>query len=196
MFQFKIPLLLTFFIPLLLGIFWLTNNSRAATETPVYQVNRTDGKFEVRDYPELRLATTTMPTGEMNSGFGQLFRFITGGNQSSEKIAMTTPVLIDTADEARTMSFIMPKLTVEKGLPKPSENNVTLGQIAPTRFAVFRFSGGRSVENEKIAITQLTQWLLSQKITAKGAPLFAYYDPPWTPTFMRRNEVFMRIQAP
>ncbi len=194
--QFKIPLLITFVIPLILGIFWLTNNSRAATETPDYQVIRTEGKFEVRDYPELRLATTTMPTGEMNSGFGQLFRFITGNNQSAEKIAMTTPVLIDTADEKRTMSFIMPKLTIENGLPKPSGENITLGQIAPTRFAVLRFSGGRSVENEKKATAQLSQWLLSQKITAKGSPLFAYYDPPWTPTFMRRNEVLIRIQAP
>ena len=62
---------------------------------------------------------------------------------------------------------------------------------------MLRFAGGRTVENEKAAIEKLTAWLEGQKLAGKGDPIFAYYDPPWTPVFLRRNEVMIRIrQAP
>ena len=130
---------------------------------------------------------------DMNGGFGMLFRFITGSNEGSEKIAMTAPVLIDTTKEKKTMSFIMPKQAVENGVPKPMGGSVTLGKVEAARFAVLRFDGGRTAENEKAAIEKLNVWLGAEKLAAKGAPTFAYYDPPWTPTFLRRNEVMIRI---
>jgi len=182
-------------LPVFLGAFWFVSNSRAASESPEYQVVRTDGKFELRDYPALTVATTPMETDGMNGGFGELFRFITGTNAGAEKIEMTSPVLIDTAKERKTMSFIMPKSTVEKGVPKPAGEAVTLGKMEAARFAVLRFDGGRSAENEQGAIEKLKTWLGAQKITGKGAPMFAYYDPPWTPIFLRRNEVLIRIDA-
>ena len=52
---------------------------------------------------------------------------------------------------------------------------------------------GERQRNEKAAIERLTTWLDGQKIAGKGAPMFAYYDPPWTPVFLRRNEVMIRI---
>jgi hypothetical protein len=189
----KVPLILTVLIPLTLAIFWLVSTSRAATETPEYKVIRTEEKFEIRDYPELILATTPMEDGEMNGGFRQLFRFITGSNEGAQKIDMTAPVLIDTAKDKKKMSFIMPKKAVEKGVPKPAGDKVTLGKVEAARFAVLRFAGGRTAENERAAIEKLKAWLDGQKIAGKGEPLFAYYDPPWTPTFMRRNEVMIRI---
>ncbi len=189
----KLTILLA--LALLIGLagFWFVGNSRAATETPDYKVIRTDGKFEIRDYPALTLATTPMEGADMNGGFGQLFKFITGSNEAKEKIAMTSPVLIDTAKEARTMSFIMPKGTVEKGVPKPAGESVSLGKIDAARFAVLRFPGGRSAENEAKAIGKLKECLDAQTIQGRGEPVFAYYDPPWTPTFLRRNEVMIRL---
>lgn len=177
-------------------LLWLVKNSRAATETPEYKVVRKDGKFEIRDYPALTLAGTSMEGADMDSGFMRLFRFIAGKNEGGEKIAMTSPVLIDSTAEKRTMSFIMPKKTIEKGVPKPSGDKVALGTIEAARFAVFRFQGGRSAKNEKKAAEKLKEWLEAQKLTGKGAPIFAYYDPPWTPTPMRRNEVMVRITRP
>lgn len=85
-----------------------------------------------------------MGVGEVDRGFMQLFRFITGSNESAEKIAMTSPVLIDYAKGRQTMSFIMPKKAVEKGLPKPADEGVTLSKVKPARFAVLRFAGGRN----------------------------------------------------
>jgi hypothetical protein len=186
-------LLLTLTTTITLAAFWLVSNSRAATETPDYTVINTDEKFQIRDYPALTIATTSMKDDEMNGGFRQLFRFITGKNETSEKIEMTSPVLIDTAKERKTMSFIMPRKTVEKGVPKPLGENVIMGKVEASRFAVFRFTGRRTEKNEKAAIEKLQVWLDGQKIAAKSDPLFAYYDPPWTPTFMRRNEVMIRI---
>ena len=193
----KLPILLAILLPVAAAVFWLVNTSRAATETPDYKVIRTDEKFEIRDYPALTIATTQMNDDGMNGGFGQLFRFITGKNEGSEKIEMTSPVLIDTAKDKKTMSFIMPRKAVEKGVPKPAWDSVSLGKVEASRFAVLRFAGGRTVENEKAAIEKLTTWLEGQKIAGKGDPIFAYYDPPWTPVFLRRNEVMIRIrQAP
>lgn len=189
----KIPLLLVIALPVAIAAFWLVSTSRAGSETPDYKIVRTDEKFEIRDYPALSVATTPMEGGEMNRGFGRLFRFITGGNEGAEKIEMTSPVLIDTAKDRRTMSFIMPRRTVEKGVPKPAGENVKLGKVEAARFAVLRFGGERTAENEKAGIEKLTTWLAGQTIVGKSDPIFAYYDPPWTPTFLRRNEVMIRI---
>ncbi len=189
----KMLLITAIVVLVALAAFWLVSTSRAATETPEFKVVRTDGKFEIRDYPALTVVTTPMEGAEMNGGFGKLFRFITGNNEGSEEIAMTSPGLIDTTMDKKTMSFIMPKKAVEKGVPKPSGGSVTLGKLQAARFAVLRFGGGRTAENEKTAIEKLQARLDAEKLTGKGAPTFAYYDPPWTPTFMRRNEVMVSI---
>ncbi len=189
----KMPLIIAIFLLVALAAFWLVSTSRAATENPEYKVIRTDGKFEIRDYPTLTVATTQMEGKEMNGGFGKLFRFISGSNDAKEKIAMTAPVLIDTSKDKRTMSFIMPVKTVDKGVPKPSGESVTLGKVQAARFAVLRFDGGRTEENETSAIEKLKARLDAEKLKGKGAATFAYYDPPWTPTFMRRNEVMICI---
>ncbi len=186
----KMPLIAAAALLLAPAAFWLVSTSRAATETPDYKVVRTDGKFEIRDYPA---PTTSMEGEEMNGGLGKLFRFITGSNEGSEKIAMTAPVLIDTTNDKRTMSFIMPKEAVEKGVPKPAGESVTLGKVEATKFAVLRFDGGRTAENENAAAAKLQAWLDAEKLSGQGAPTFAYYDPPWTPTFLRRNEVMIRV---
>jgi hypothetical protein len=185
-------------IILLIGLaaFWLVSASKAATETPEYKVVREDGKFEIRDYPALTVAITPMKEEGMNDGFRELFRFISGQNDRSEKIEMTAPVLIDSGKEGKTMSFIMPQKAVEKGVPEPAGEKVKLGRVEAARMAVLRFSGTRGPENEKAALEKLTAWLQEQKIARKSVPIFAYYDPPWTPFFMRRNEVMVRLEKP
>lgn len=191
----RYKMLITIAIVLLvaLAIFWLVSTSRAATETAEYKVVCQADGVEVRDYPALTVATAPMGDGEMDRSFGKLFRFITGGNENSEKIDMTTPVLIDSTNEKRTMNFVMPKKTVERGVPKPTGENVSLGKVAAARFAVLRFSGGRNAKNETNSVEKLRVWLDGHKIAGKGEPIFAYYDPPWTPVFMRRNEVMIRV---
>lgn len=190
----SMKIILLFLIPILVLGFWFVANSRAATETPDYVVVRAAGSYEIRDYPELTLATTPMAADGVNGGFGELFRFITGSNETQEKISMTSPVLIDNTQEKKTMSFIMPPAHAAKGLPKPKGEKVSLSQLPASRLAVFSFKGGRSVENESKAVASLRAWLEKQKLKSTGQPIFAYYDPPWTPTPLRRNEVMIPIE--
>ncbi|PHX93866.1 MAG: hypothetical protein CK546_07975 [Pedosphaera sp.] len=64
----------------------------AGYESAPYRVVRSDGKFELRDYPALTVVETPManPNGSDGS-FMRLLRFITGANEGKQKIAMTTP---------------------------------------------------------------------------------------------------------
>lgn len=174
---------------------WLVTNSRAATETPKYETVKIDDKIEIRDYPELMVATTAMKSDRDNS-FMTLFRFITGANEGNQKIEMTAPVLIASGKDARTMSFIVPKATVETGVPKPTGDSVTVCKLEASRFVALRFAGKRSAQTEGKAVEKLRTWMSTEKLEAKGDPIFAYYDPPWTPVFMRRNEVMLRIEKP
>jgi len=189
----KFMLLLAITIPLGLALYWIFATSRMATETPDYQVVRREGRFEIRDYPALTLARTPMEKRQMNGAFGRLFQFITGHNSSSEKIKMTTPVLIENNSGRKTMSFIISAETVKHGTPKPAGESVTLGQTDAARYACLRFRGQSSEANEKKALMELESWLITQKMTGQGAPIFAYYDPPWTPSFLRRNEVLIPV---
>ena len=168
---------------------------RAGYESAPYLVVRRDGKFELRDYPALVVAETPM-RGADNS-FMRLFHFIGGENAAKQKISMTTPVFMnDTGGTNATMAFVMPAKSSLNNLPQPAEPGVTLKQIPAGEFAVLRFSGGRNVKNETNAVARLTAWLAQEKIYPTGEPVFAYFDPPWTPPFLRRNEVMFRVAQP
>jgi len=168
---------------------------RAGYESAPYKVVRRDGKVELRDYPALVVAETPMH-GADNS-FMRLFHFISGENAAKQKIAMTTPVFMSNADRTNaTMAFVMPVKSTADKLPQPTESGVTLREIPGGEFAVLRFSGGRSMKTATNAVAQLKSWLAQEKISPVGEPVFAYFDPPWTPSFLRRNEIMFRVAQP
>lgn len=167
---------------------------RAGYESAPYKVVTHDGKFEVRDYPALVVAET--PMHGTDDSFMRLFHFIGGENTAKEKISMTTPVFMAGTGTNGTMAFVMPAKPGLNGIPQPTEAGVTLKTIAAGRFAVLRFSGGRSLKNETNSVTRLTAWLAQEKLSSMNAPIFAYFDPPWTPSFLRRNEVMLRVAQP
>ena len=176
------------------GLLWLVRNSRAFTASAPYQSVRIEGAFELRDYPALTLAVTPMATEGDSSAFRRLFGFITGQNAKTEKIPMTTPVWIDPAPGGQTMSFVMPESIVRQGVPTPSASGgVHVVQTEPARYAVMRFKGASNAKNQSDAVAQLQAWLDKQGIVAESGPIFAYYDPPWTLLFLRRNEVMVRV---
>jgi len=189
-----VVLLMKLFLLVLLAmaVAWLLRNSRAHTETAPYKLLRSDGPFELRDYPALTLATAPMHDPRGSEAFGHLFGFITGKNAALEKIPMTTPVLIDPASGKPTMSFVLPQTVAQKGAPQP-RGDVHLQVTEPGRYAVLRFKGSVSEKNQKQAAEQLSAWLRARHIDAQSEPIFAYYDPPWTPVFLRRNEVMVRV---
>jgi hypothetical protein len=169
--------------------------ARAGYATATYQVVRQDGKFELREYPMLVVAET--PMHGANNGFMRLFHFIGGENAAQQKIAMTTPVFINHADCTNaTMAFVMPADLGTNGTPLPTRPDVTVTQMPAGLFAVLRYSGWRSAGNSAAATAKLTAWLAQNKLTPVGEPRLAYFDPPWTLPFLRRNEVMLRVARP
>ena len=169
--------------------------ARAGYETAPYQLLKQDGKFELRNYPALTVVET--PMRGLDNGFMRLFHFINGENATKQKIAMTTPVLIRHAGTTNvTMAFVMPANLGTNGPPASTQTEIVTQQIPAGQFAVFQFSGGRSVKNSANALAELTNWLAQQKLAPQGEPVFAYFDPPWTLTFFRHNEVMLRVAQP
>lgn len=166
--------------------------SRAGYESAPYRVVRSAGDFEVRDYPPLTVAETPMDVSGSDGSFNRLFRFISGRNNAEQKIAMTTPVIMSGTGAEATMAFVMPATIKEGAVPKPEDEAVKVREIDAGRFVSLRFSGGRSAKNEADALRRLTEWMAGQGLAVLSAPVYAYFDPPWTPIFLRRNEVMVR----
>lgn len=171
--------------------------SRSAYESAPYRVVRTAGQFEVRDYPPLTLVETSMngPNQGADGSFNRLFTFITGGNASKQKIAMTTPVFMTSNESNATMAFVMPQKLNLSEVPQPLDSAVGVRELPPGRFAVLRFQGGRNARNEAAALQGLKDWMKTEGLSGLPPPVFAYFDPPWTPGFLRRNEVMLRTGA-
>ena len=132
---------------------------------------------------------------EADGSFKRLFRFITGGNEAKQKIAMTTPVFMSGNDSNRTMAFVLPAKLNAATAPKPADGAVRVRELPGGRFAVLRFSGGRNAKREAETLARLQTWLAAQGLKASASPVYGYFDPPWTPSFLRRNEVMLRTEA-
>lgn len=185
------------------GIFAWNTLARAAYESADYKVVESDGKFEVREYPDLMLvATTTKLDAQGRDGsFMKLFRYISGANESSKKISMTTPVFMENDKAASTvqMGFVMPKDIAVDGVPAPTGEGVDIRKRAGGRFAVLRFSGQLTTKSAKESEAKLRTWMATKGLVADGSGESsgvetAGYDPPFTPGPLRRNEVLIRLK--
>jgi hypothetical protein len=191
-------------IPLIIGIlgvaafFGWKLMARGAYESAEYKVNEIDGEFEIREYPDLTVVSTSAELerhGEDGS-FMRLFRYISGANEARQKVAMTTPVFMQAQSGARggRMSFVVPKQTAADGAPKPVSEHVELQTRASGRFAVIRFAGRLNTESSGKAEKQLRAWMARRGMSGAATAEMAGYDPPWTPGPLRRNEVLIRLE--
>lgn len=184
-------------LPLLLGgallalpVAWLIRHSRFFTPGAPYRLLSREGTFEWRDYPPLTLASTPMDAPGGRTAFRRLLGYLTGRNTAHRPLPMTTPVLIGSPQGEPAMSFILPPMDA---LPEPETPEIHLAPMPPGRYAIHRFPGRRNAPNERKAAAELEQWLDRHGTAGEGAPAFAYFDPPWTPGFLRRNEVMVRV---
>lgn len=186
-----------------IGVFAWNNTTRAGYESAEYKVIESDGRFEVREYPDLMLvATTTKIDAQGRDGsFMKLFRYISGANESEQKISMTTPVFMenDKADSEVQMGFVMPQEVVVEGVPAPTGPDVNVRKRAGGRFAVLRFSGRLDAQLAKESEAKLRAWMETKGLVADDSPECsgvesASYDPPFTLGPLRRNEILIRLQ--
>lgn len=183
-------------------------------EKPDYQVVAQDGDFELRDYPPLVVAEVSGSGSRQQSlsqGFGPLARYIFAKERGGERIAMTAPVqqravatdakIAMTApvtqtpaeDGSWTVQFIMPAEYGLEDLPAPGNAEVNLQQIPERRIAAVRFSGRTNDQAIAEQQTRLEAWLAERGLEPRGEPIYAYYNDPFTPGPLRRNEVLFEV---
>lgn len=184
-----------------------------AIEEAVYNEVIKEGKFEIRDYAPQILAETLVE-GDLeqagNEAFNMLFRYISGDNRSrrkvemtapvsqepkGEKIKMTAPLGQERVQEKWAVSFMMPASYTLETLPEPVDRRINLRQVPARRMAVVRYSGFWSEKNYLRYKMELESWIRDRGITIVGAPVWARYNPPFTPWFLRRNEILIPTGA-
>jgi hypothetical protein len=181
-------------------------------EHPKYQVAEHSGNIEIRDYGPMIVAEAQV-SGERRDAISKGFRiiadYIFGNNtaaqkvpmtapviqQASGKIAMTAPVTQQGEGNSWRVCFVMPSSYTMDTLPQPNNPAVELKEIGPKRFAVIRFSGTAGEASLTRHIKELNDWISAKNLTPLSIPTYAFYNPPWTLPFLRRNEVMVEIAA-
>ncbi|MDY7575808.1 heme-binding protein [Actimicrobium sp. CCI2.3] len=188
-----------------------------ATEEPAHTVSIKEESFEVRDYPALIAAEVTVSGSRseaVSSGFKLLAGYIFGGNTRQQRIAMTAPVLQENSSSSSvaipmtapvtqtaqgnqwTIRFMMPAAYTLDSLPVPDNPQVRLRVMPATRVAVVRFSGLAGEDSIVEKTAELDAFVTRRQLLATGPATLARYDPPWTPWFMRRNELMLPLALP
>jgi len=196
------------------AIFFTATGEGMAYEEAKYTVIMKEESFELRQY-EPNIVAETIVEGDFdsvgNEGFRRLFKYISGENQKKQSIAMTAPVSQDAGPEKIAMTapvsqeqkggqwriaFVMPSEYTLDTLPQPLDPKVLLKEIPPRRMAAITYSGTWSKRRyeEKKALLEL--FIKKQGLKRIGEPVFARYNPPFMPWFMRRNEVLIPVQGP
>jgi len=78
-------------------------------------------------------------------------------------------------------------------LPKPENSAVKIKKIDQKKFVVIKFSGLSSEDNIKQHELKLTQYILDNDLRTQDSPIYAFYNPPWTLPFLRRNEILIEL---
>jgi len=182
-----------------------------AVENSEYKILETENGFEIREYPP-QVVAETLVEGEFddagNQGFRRLFGYISGNNRSgpsiemtapvtqegsSKKIAMTAPVgQMKTGDSWR-ITFIMPSKYALADLPEPGDRRVVLTQDPERTVAAIKYSGTWSTNRYLANKALLEKYIEERGFDKVGEPVWARYDPPFMPWFLRRNEILIPI---
>ena len=185
--------------------------SSQATEEPDYKVVQKFEDAEVREYAAYTVAEVVVPGPAEkagNSAFPILAGYIFGKNKGEQKFAMTAPVtqvaepvkLKMTAPVTQTattggfrVQFVLPKGTTSANAPEPLDPRVTLRDVAARRVGVIRYSGFWSDANYNQHLDKLQATLQAANLAWVGEAEYARYNAPFTPWFMRRNEIWLHL---
>ena len=166
-----------------------------SVETPDYALVEQDGAFELRRYPPV-VAARVERAGDrgtaVRSAFGPLSRYIFAKDREGEKIAMTAPVTQEPAEAGWAVSFLMPAGRSVASLPQPA-GDVRLVETEARLVAAVRFSGSWTDARFERFAGDLDDWMRARGLVPQGPPEYAYYNDPFTPGFLRRNEVLRPV---
>ena len=114
---------------------------------------------------------------------------------SGEKIAMTAPVGQQRVDKSWAVSFTMPASYTLQTLPEPDDPKIRLRQVPARTMATIRYSGFWSEKNYLRYKAELESWIDRRGLTTTGDPVWARYNAPFTPWFLRRNEILIPVAS-
>jgi hypothetical protein len=194
-----------FTIPLITG-------DAMAIERAKYTVVEREGNFELRQY-EPYLVAETIVEGDFdevgNEGFRRLFDYISGKNRKQQSISMTAPVSQKVESEKISMTapvnqvrvggkyritFLMPAKYTMETLPEPLDTRVELKEVPGQLIAALRYSGTWSKDRYEKKRVRLQAVMRQKGLEPAGEAIFARYNPPFMPWFLRRNEVLIPVE--
>ncbi|NBY18799.1 heme-binding protein [bacterium] len=185
-----------------------------AFEEPQYSVTSKTGKIEIRQYQAFLVAETAVSGSRESAGsngFKILASYIFGNNKGDNNIAMTAPVIQveeptfsvtqpsdntnskDPKNQSWTIQFMMPAQYTLESLPKPRDSRVKFKTIPPRKMASITYSGRWTESNYLEHLDILNQEIQKAGIKTKGTALWARYNSPFTPWFLRKNEILIEI---
>ena len=203
--------MLKLFVVLLIATMPLSSH---AIEEPSYEVVRQLDGVEVRQYAAYVVAQVLVsgPADKAgNEAFPILAGYIFGKNKGARKFDMTAPVTQAAAPVRLEMTapvtqaaaaggyvvqFVLPKGVTLASAPEPIDPRVQLQEVPSSRVAVIRYSGFWSQSNYDEHLGKLQAVLRAAQVGWIGEPMLSRYDAPFTPWFMRRNEVWLTVQPP
>jgi len=179
-------------------------------EQAKYEIISSQGNIEVRLYPPMIVAEAVVQGDRktaINKGFRVIADYIFGNNISKTSVAMTTPVLQQKSEKIEMTApvlqegqagqwkvhFVMPSSYTMATLPKPINDSVKLIELPSKRMVVISFPGIAGEASLKKYTSELRNFIIAGKLNAQSAPTYAFYNPPWTLPFLRRNEVMIEI---
>ena len=190
----------------------LVAKSAIAIEKAKYTVLEKEDGFEIRKY-DPQIVAETIVEGDLenagNEGFRRLYAYISGENTEkqsismtapvsqetdSKKIAMTAPVKQEMKNNRWRITFLMPAEYTLETLPEPTDERVKLIKEPGRLMAAVRYSGTWSEASYQKNKSLLEEYIQKRGWTPKGAAVWARYDPPFMPWFLRRNEVLIPIE--
>ena len=182
-----------------------------AIEEPQYEVIRKFDNVELRHYAPYVVAEVVLNASAEDAGnqaFPILAGYIFGKNKGDKKLAMTAPVT-QTAVPVRMdmtapvtqaavaggmrVQFALPKGVTLATAPEPIDPRVQLRVVPAGTWAVIQYSGSWSQSNYKEHLDKLTTTLQAMGVATQGEPVLARYNAPFTPWFMRRNEIWLAL---
>jgi len=198
----------------LVGMLILLSRCSVALEEPGYEVIGDTEHYQIRRYRPYLVAEVDVEGSFASSGreaFPVLAGYIFGNNRESEKMRMTAPVEARPSDEGTQMAMTAPVTSIRKGddrytygfvmerkysretLPQPVDPRVRIREVPARTVAARAFSGRWTAENFLKQEKRLRSALVEDGIAAMGPLITARYNGPFTPWFLRRNEVIVEI---
>jgi hypothetical protein len=167
------------------------------TERQEFKVLRTYDDFELREYRPCVIAEVRVPgqfSASSSSAFSTLFNYISKGNNSSQKIAMTAPVIsaqkTDTSEANDWyVSFVMPSGSAIEHMPYPNNSQIKLRELDIEICAAKSFRGRATDELARKAADQLRTSASKANIALSKETRIARFDPPFKPGFLQYNEI-------